>query len=379
MPSEEILSLNFEEMKKAGLPVKQGVRQFHVEDKKDARAVASGIWVPRWAKHAAINYPIVSKSLGIREFEDCAKDVPCFCVGIGPSLDGNIKDLKTAQKRSLIFSTDAALKPLLANGIIPHVVMSFDCGENQKTLLEDIPYEVQKKIFLVLNSCTHPDTIASWQGTKVFFNQYHQQDEFIAKLLPYIYPKTGQLPSVGTVGNMLIVMAHFFGIKAIHLVGMDLCYGEGEKQGKKGWQYRAQDYSFVDGSYVRKDNNLLYENDARVIRSFEEEINGVKYRVDPELKLYREAILSVCEALKIYPIDCSTGVLNQYFPTKSISDCIMLHCRGEITKYRTVLTNSEEFFNVSKNTFNQSITATWATVKNLSETYDEAVTYGHGA
>lgn len=379
MPSEEMLNLNFEEMKEAGLPVKRGVRQFHVEDKTDNRAMASGMWTHRWAKNAAINYPIVSKGLGVREFEDAAKDLPCFCVGIGPSLDGNIRELKIAQNRSLILSTDAAIKPLLANGIIPHVALTFDCGENQKTLLEDIPVDIQSEIFLFVNTCTNPETINAWKGPKIYYNQYHQQDEFIAKLLPYIYQGIGQLPSVGTVGNMLIVLAHFLGMKAIHLVGMDLCYGAGEKQGKAGWQYRAADYTFSDGSWVKKDNPILYENDSRVLRSFEEDVNGTKYRVDPELKMYREALVEVLGALRIVPIDCSTGVLNQFFPHKTIAESIMLHCRSEVPKYRTVLRNAKEFFGGHKITFDQPITGTWPSQFSVTKNLQEAVTYGHGA
>lgn len=381
MPSEEMLNLNFKEMKAAGLPVKQGIRQFHIEDKKDGRAIASGMWVHRWAKHAAMNYPVVSKGIGIREFEDCAKDLPTFCVGIGPSLDDNIKELKVAQNRSIIIATDSAIKPLLANGIIPHAAMTFDCREEQKTLFENIPIDIQSKIFLFVNSCSHPDTIDAWKGPKIFFNQYHQQDEFIAKLLPYIYQGIGQLPSAGTVGNMIVLLAHFLGSKAIHLVGMDLCYGAGEKQGKAGWQYRATDYVWTQRegqSWEKKDNIILYENESRVLRSFEEDINGNLYRVDPELKMYRESLVNICKAAGIFPIDCSTGVLNQFFPHRTVGECIMLHCRSEIPKFRTVLTNAEEFFGGYKITFNTSLTNAWPAIKNLSETFCKTATVRDG-
>lgn len=370
MPSPIVCNLNFEEMEKAGLPVKRGVRQFHVEDKKNPRAVASGMWVHRWARQAAMNYEVVSSAVGIKDFEDCAIGIPVFCVGIGPSLDDNIKELKTAVGRALIFSSDAALKPLLANGIIPQVVMSFDCGEYQKLLFEGVPLEIQQKIFLALNSCTNPDTIKSWRGPKFFFNQYHQQDEFIAKLLPYIFPNIGSLPSAGTVGNMLIIMAHFFGMTDIHLVGMDLCYGYGERVSKQGWQYRATDYSFEEGGWKPKENRILYDNDSRVIRSFDEEIDGVKFRTDPELKLYRESILGICKALKINPIDCSKGILNKFFTSMSIGEAIMLNCRGQIPKFRTILNNAEEFFSGYKI---QLDNPTGASIVSLSEVAEEAV------
>lgn len=366
----QLLNLNFEEMEKAGLPVKRGVRQFHSEDKKDVRAVASDMWVHRWAKHAAINYPIVSKALGVKDFEDCATGLPVFCVGIGPSLDDNISDLKTARGRALIFSTDAALKPLLAHDIIPHVVMTFDCGEHQKTLFETVPKTFHDDMFLFANSCTHPDTIQAWSGPKAFFNQYHQRDEFIAKLLPYIYPNVGQLPSAGTVGNMLVILSWFFGCTKIHLVGMDLSY----KQVGETWQYRCTDYA-MDRGWVPKENRLLYDNDLRLAKMFEEEIDGEKFKVDPELKMYRESLVGICNHFRIAPINCSEGVLNKFFEHRSIGDSIMLNCRSEIPKHRTILTNAREFFSGNKIHFDHTFGPVH---KTLSEAPKEAVPCGSG-
>lgn len=382
MPSPIVCNLNFEEMEKAGLPVKRGVRQFHVENKKDQRALASGMWVHRWARNAAKNYTVVSEGIGIKQFEDCAVGIPIFCVGIGPSLDQNISEIKAVQGRALIYSTDAALKPLLANGITPHVVMTYDCGEHQKTLFENVPRGTMDRIFLIVNSCAHPDTIAAWYGPKIFYNQFHQQDEFIAKLLPYIYPHLGSLPSAGTVGNMLIIMAHFFGAIDIHLVGMDLCYQKVDYtngQATPMWRYRATDYNLLNGQWVKQENTLLYDNDARVARSFDEVLEGDTFRTDPELKMYREAIVEICKALKIKPIDCSGGVLSKYFSGHPISDCIMLNCRAVIPKYRTVLFNAEEFFSGYKIKFDSPVNPVGASIVPLSEVAAEAVTYGHGA
>jgi hypothetical protein len=379
MPSPTICNLNFEEMEKAGLPVKRGVRQFHTEDKKDARAVASGMWVHRWARQAAMNYPVVSEGIGIKEFEDCAIGIPVFCVGIGPSLDKNIQELKAVKGRALIFATDAALKPLLANGIIPQVAMTFDCGDKQKTLFENVPRGTMDRIFMAMNSCTHPDTIKAWSGPKIFYNQFHQQDEFVAKLLPYIYPHLGSLPSAGTVGNMLVIMAHFFGAIDIHLVGMDLCYEPHKDGARFGYRYRATDYDFINGIWEQAENKILYENDSRVARSFDETIEGSDFRTDPELKLYREAFVSICKALKIQPIDCSDGVLKKYFNNHTIGECVMLNCRNMIPRYRTVLFNAEDFFSGYKIKFDSPVNSTGASIVPLSEVASETIAYGHGA
>ncbi len=55
--------------------------------------MASDVWIHRWAKHAAQNYPIVSRSAGVRFLKDSCHGIPAFVVGIGPSLDDNIEEL----------------------------------------------------------------------------------------------------------------------------------------------------------------------------------------------------------------------------------------------------------------------------------------------
>ena len=69
MPST--LEKQIKEMKDAGYPVKEGIRQF-APNGNEKKSNAGGFWVHRWAKHAAQNYPIVSRSTGVRFLADSA-------------------------------------------------------------------------------------------------------------------------------------------------------------------------------------------------------------------------------------------------------------------------------------------------------------------
>jgi len=339
MPSP--LELQAEEFRKAGIPIKKGIRKLSDNDKNETPwVVAESVWLQRWAKHACQNYPIVSRSLGVRYLADSCRGIPVFVVGIGPSLDDNIQDLKLAQNRAIIIATDASLRPLLAKGIKPHITINFDCQKDQKTMWEDTPTE---GLLLIASSCTHPDTIDAWKGPILFYNQWHDKDVFIHKLLPYIYPHIGQIPSSGTVGNMGIILARIMGCSPIYTVGMDLCYQKNEN----GWIYRCKDYKHVlDEIGVRNwtvtKNNVLYDNDIRVKRSFEEEIGGQTYRTDPELKLYREGLLGIFDAMQLKIQDCSiNGVLKHYFNNTTVNEAIMESCREDLQGGRTILFHVE--------------------------------------
>lgn len=338
-----------EQLEADGVPIKKGIRSFQSENSAPW-VIASDTWLHRWAKHAAQNYPIVSRSFGTEFLTKCAINIPAFIVGIGPSLDDNIKDLKLAKGRALILATDASLRPLLANDITPDLVMTFDCQQNQKTTWATAD---TKDIPLICNSCSHPDTIADWGGPILFYNQWHKRDVFIQNLLPHIYQHIGKIPSSGTVGNMLVVLAKHMGCDPVMTVGMDLCYQPVAKERDEGspplnpmndfrWKYRCQDYELrVDEEgiceYRKTENKTLYDNDQRVARTFEETIGKTVYRTDPELKSYREAILGIADGLQFRITDCSDGVLKEYFRNISVQDAVMEQCLSGITAGRTIV------------------------------------------
>jgi hypothetical protein len=270
-------------------------------------------------------------------------------VGIGPSLDDNIEELKLALGRAVIIATDASLRPLLAKGIKPHIVINFDCQKNQASMWEGIP---DHNIPLMANSCTHPYTIKAWKGPILFYNQWHTKDVFVHKLLPYIFPHIGQIASCGTVGNMGILLAHIMGCRPIHTVGMDLCYKRLIGKPRKddiSWQYRCQDYEWIycdrpgiNDKWEPVVNNILYENSLRVKRSHEEDIGGEKVRTDPELKNYREGLLGICDSLQLKIQDCSiNGVLRHYFHNLTVSEAIFENCKEELSAGRSTLFHVE--------------------------------------
>ena len=330
------MDVQAQEFQRDGIQIKKGIRTGKNGKNAAPWVVAQDIWLLRWARHSAQNYPIVSRSTGINFLTGACTGIPVFVVGIGPSLDDNITELRKAYGRAIIIATDAALRPLMAKGIKPDLVINFDCQKDQSTLWERLPVN---DIPMLANSCCHPNLIRTYPGPILFYNQWHTKDVFIERLLPYIYPQLGDLPSVGTVGNMGIMLASKMGCDPIMTVGMDLCY----QRNGEGFKYRCTDYDFRKDElevwgWRKFENKTLYDNDDRVRRSFEKKIGETTYRLDPELDMYQEGLVGLTDGLKMKIVDCSiNGVLKDYFRNMTISHAMDEFCNQELSQGRTVI------------------------------------------
>jgi 6-hydroxymethylpterin diphosphokinase MptE-like protein len=307
--SQPSINEQVKDLKSSGFPVREGVRMNPNEHPDDIKKFGSALWLVRWAQNAFKNYPIVSRALGAKFLHESCHGMPCFVVGVGPSLDESIAELKAAQGRSIIIATDAALRALLANGITPDLVVSYDCKEDQKRLWETVAAAPP----CMFNSCTHPESIASWPGPVLFFNQYHTQDDLCKTILPSVYPNLGQIPSAGTVGNMATLVAHLMGCTPICLVGMDFCYQPASVNNMVAWRYRAQDYRFatnrgagIPDGWEKTEIKELYDNDDRIKRSFMVKgESGKDYRSDPELSFYLDAFRDIMADFKVPVVNCT--------------------------------------------------------------------------
>lgn len=349
--SQSSVAEQVKELASAGFPVSRGARTIARDGKIGAEQYGSDLWFSRWSLNAFRNYPIVSKCFGIRFLADSCHGMPAFVVGVGPSLDAQIKDLKLAKNRALVISTDAALRALLATGVTPDLVLSYDCKNDQKRLWSDVPKDLLQ-IPCLFNSTSHPDSIAAWPGPILFFNQYHTQDDLCHRILPTVFPELGQIPSAGTVGTMAILAAHAMGCAPICAVGMDFCY--------KDSQYRAQDYKFapspapgIPEGWALTEIKELYDNQERVDRSFiVKGEDGREFRTDPELTFYLKSFKDLMPHFKIPLVNCSPdGMIPSSGAEKmeggpevihlyeklSVSEAIGKFCKSEYQQGRTVL------------------------------------------
>ncbi len=243
----------------------------------------------------------------------------------------------------MLVSTDAAFRALLANGIRPDIVISFDCKAEQRLLWENVPSHDIPALF---STCAHPDSIASWQGPILFYNQFHTSDQLCEKILPIVYPDIGQIPSCGTVGNMAVYLAAVLGCDPYFLVGMDFCYQKRQEVGRPTvWQYRARDYRWetergvgIPDGWEPTEIKQLYNNDDRSKRAFDVTVKNVAFKMDPELEFYHTSLIAVVNHFKLKAINCSSeGRLSLDMPTMTVTQAIEDHCKKTLQGGRHIL------------------------------------------
>lgn len=351
-PTETMTEQALKDFRAAGV-VEKSPRLFHSKKMTGFNAEVYACWIERWANNAAANYPVVRRADGVAFLRKAAKDVPAVVVGIGPSLDDSIADLKRAPRHAIVIATDAALRPLARHGIHPDLVINFDARDEQRTMWTSVdtsPY------VLLANSATSPLTIDAWRGSLMFFNMLQHDDEFCTNILPALYPHIGQLPNMGTVGNGAVFLAWQMGCKPILGVGMDLCYQLTPESPASAilppkdsilgaaWKYRCKDWTFIpptaeipNGDWQESENKVLYDNSERMKGTIDEVIKGKTYKTDECLKFYRNSLVSNVGQFDIPLINCSGGVLSDLLPTMSLRQALETKCYDALEPGRSTV------------------------------------------
>src|SRR5262245_18924083 len=84
---------------------------------------------PRYLLNTIRNLRHIVEGVDPDRLRDAFSGVPAIVVGAGPSLDQNVRDLRTCAGRALIVATDTAWRPLASAGIDPHIVVALDPSE----------------------------------------------------------------------------------------------------------------------------------------------------------------------------------------------------------------------------------------------------------
>ncbi len=327
--TEEVLS----EWRREGLPVVRGRKVAHQESIDDInRGILEG-WLPKWIKHAAQNYYRVLRCCGITDLFGSASGVPAIIVGIGPSLDDEVDALRLVRDNAVLIATDAALRPLGARGITPHIVVTYDAKPEQASLFEGCD---TSRLVLVASTCSSPITLDLWSGKKVFYNIAHRGVQFMDLVLPTMFPHVGAIDGVGTVGNVAFALAEIMGCSTIIGVGMDLCY----KKVGDVYRYRCQDFEEVrsgdEVAWRKTENKLLYDNDLRLKKAHEVEIKGKTFMSDGALDMYRRILMSMIGASRAEFVDCSPGgSLQDSVRSMRLRDAMTEFCSRTVAKFES--------------------------------------------
>lgn len=145
------------------------------------------------------------------------RDIPGIVVAAGPSLNKNIKELKKAKGKAFIIAVDTALKPLLAEGIIPDMFAIVD----GKKPIELVQTEAAKDIPLLSAIAANSEVLKYHTGMKLFFDE---GITIVEDILFKSRKRYGGVDSGGSVATNAFSLLYKIGLNRIILVGQDLAY-----------------------------------------------------------------------------------------------------------------------------------------------------------
>lgn len=148
--------------------------------------------------------------------------IPAVVVAAGPSLDLRLQQLATLDDRALIVAVDTTLRPLIAAGIRPHLVVAVDPTElNARHLLGLEPLD---RSWLVSEGSIEPRALAEHRGHLFTFRvSDHQPWPWLREL----GSDRGTLRAWGSVLTTAFDLAIEAGCNPIVFVGADLAYTNG--------------------------------------------------------------------------------------------------------------------------------------------------------
>lgn len=190
--------------------------------------------------------------------------IPAIVVSAGPSLDKNIKQLKSVGNKAFIISVDSALKALICEGIDFHIGISVDPRKNP-ALFED---ERIARYPLVLSANSIP-AIARRNQSRLFFESPVGFEGFEEMLKAKTGEGLGELKTGGSVATDAFSLAEYLGFEKIILIGQDLAYTGG----------KTHVSGFAESEANKRDEDSLVEVEG---------MDGAMLRTDIQMDSYRK-------------------------------------------------------------------------------------------
>ena len=146
---------------------------------------------------------------------------PAFLVGSGPSLDQNAAALRRLEGRGLILAAASAVKPLLAWGVSPDVIVVIESEDTSAYLrLTEAELRVlNPETILALASGCHPAHFEFKNFPKAVFH--------LSAGEALVFSQGAFLPQGGNAGSAAFALAYCWGLKPLILVGQDQAYAGG--------------------------------------------------------------------------------------------------------------------------------------------------------
>lgn len=154
------------------------------------------------------------------------KGKPAIVIAAGPSLEKNVKYLKEAQDKAIIFAVDTVIKKILNLGVVPDFVCSIErVPEVYEYFYKDI--DIPEKVTLVGPSLLDSRIFENYTGNWILPYRFEVAEY---KWLAQVMKAQGNIGMLmGTsCAHVAFGMAVHLGASPIILIGQDLAYGNEE-------------------------------------------------------------------------------------------------------------------------------------------------------
>ncbi len=163
---------------------------------------------------------------GVAELAGVLSGRPAIVVSAGPSLARNVDLLARpgVRERFAIIATQTVLKPLLARGIRPHLVVALDHHEISARFYEGLTAAAVEGITLVIEPKVNPAVPGAFPGMIRC-----AADDFLDTVLgPDLARTMGRLPPGATVAHLAYSLARHLACDPVVLIGQDLGFTDGQ-------------------------------------------------------------------------------------------------------------------------------------------------------
>ncbi len=201
--------------------------------------------------------------------------------GAGPSLEGQIEELRKLRPRPFLIATDTALPALLGWGLTPELVVSIDCQLfSYHHFLQGLPRQVP----LILDLAS-PPVLSRLAGRAMFFASAHPLAQYLsARFRPLPFVDT----SGGNVAHAAVSVALLLGARELFLLGLDFSYPEGKPYSRGTYLYPlfgsgSSRFDPLEGSllsFVFRGPGLYRERDLAGLRYGTSQLRGYKERLE---------------------------------------------------------------------------------------------------
>jgi len=198
------------------------------------------------------NLPAVARGGGARDLFGRFAGLPAINIAAGPSLDSSMPALKqAADDKALIIAVDTALKPLLENDIVPHMVVAVDPSEMNARYFDCVEGRDMNRCILVCSMSVHPLALERFDGPTYFIDEDNRICRF---LRPYVGER-GKMNTGLSVAHTAFYLARNMGCDPIVLVAQDLAFADGRTHATGTERTWGGDVDMSDSGWIWLEGN----------------------------------------------------------------------------------------------------------------------------